>query len=120
VGPRQPIPASPTAWLSDEDLRLTVYIVARIRIHDRERYDRYAAAFMPVLTRYGGRLLAADEAPMPLEGTWDGEKLNILAFPDEAAARRWIDSEEYRAIAVDRLAASDGLVLLVHGFPSGG
>jgi uncharacterized protein (DUF1330 family) len=95
---------------------MTAYVVARIRIHDRDRYDRYAAAFMPVLIRYGGRLLAADEAPVPLEGAWDGGKLNIISFPDEAAARRWLGSEEYRAIAVDRLAASDGIVLLVHGF----
>jgi uncharacterized protein (DUF1330 family) len=47
---------------------LTVYVVAQLRIHDRERYDAYAAGFMPVLIRYGGRLLAADEAPTVLEG----------------------------------------------------
>lgn len=98
---------------------MTVYVVARIRIHDRERYDRYAAAFMPVLIQYGGRLLAADEAPQRLEGGWSGQKLNIIAFPDEAAARRWIDSPEYRAIAEDRLAASEGDVLLVQGFGKG-
>jgi uncharacterized protein (DUF1330 family) len=95
---------------------MTAYVVARIRIHDRERYDRYAAGFMPVLIQYGGRLLAADEAPQRLEGEWAGEKLNIISFPDEAAARRWMDSPEYGAIAVDRLAASEGDVLLVHGF----
>jgi uncharacterized protein (DUF1330 family) len=95
---------------------MTVYVVAQIRIHDRARYDTYAAAFMPVLTRYGGRLLAADEAPTVLEGQWAGQKLNIISFPDEPSARRWMQSEEYRAIAVDRLAASDGTVLLVQGF----
>jgi uncharacterized protein (DUF1330 family) len=95
---------------------VTVYIVARIRIHDRAAYDRYAAKFMPVLIRYGGRLLAADEAPAVLEGEAAGEKLNIIGFPDEAAARRWLDSPEYGEIAVDRLAASDGVVLLVQGF----
>lgn len=95
---------------------MTVYVVAQIRIRDRERYDAYAARFMPVLIQYGGRLLAADEAPAVLEGRWTGEKLNIISFDDEAAARRWMDSAEYRAIAVDRLAASDGVVLLVQGF----
>jgi uncharacterized protein (DUF1330 family) len=95
---------------------LTVYVVAQIRIHDRARYDAYAAAFMPVLIQYGGRLLAADEAAAVLEGEWAGQKLNIIAFPDEPTARRWLDSEEYRAIAADRLAASDGTVLLVQGF----
>jgi uncharacterized protein (DUF1330 family) len=95
---------------------LTVYVVAQIRIHDRERYDAYAEAFMPVLIQYGGRLLAADESPVVLEGQWSGEKLNLIGFPDEPAARRWLESDEYRAIAADRLAASDGVVLLVRGF----
>ncbi|HEX8480919.1 MAG TPA: DUF1330 domain-containing protein [Allosphingosinicella sp.] len=95
---------------------MTVYVVAQIRILDRVRYDAYAAAFMPVLIQYGGRLLAADEAPAVLEGRWAGQKLNIIGFPDEPAARRWMESEEYRAIAADRLAASDGVVLLVQGF----
>jgi uncharacterized protein (DUF1330 family) len=98
---------------------MTVYVVAQIRIHDRERYDTYAAAFMPVLIQFGGRLLAADEAPAVLEGEWSGEKLNIIAFPDEPAARRWMESEAYRAITVDRMAASDGVVLLVQGFGGG-
>ena len=95
---------------------MTVYLVARIRIHDPERYERYAAAFMPVLIQYGRRLLAADEAPVPIEGAWDGEKINIISFTDGAAARRWLESPEYRAIAVDRHGASEGKVLLVHGF----
>ena len=98
---------------------MTVYVVAQIRIHDRERYDAYAAAFMPVLIQYGGRLLAADELPQVLEGTWTGQKLNIIAFPDEPAARRWMELEEYRAIAADRLASSEGVVLLVQGFGRG-
>lgn len=98
---------------------MTVYVVAQIRIHDRPRYDRYSAAFMPVLVRYGGRLLAADEAPAVLEGEWAAEKLNIIAFPDEEAARRWMDSPEYREIAIDRLAASEGVVLLAGGFGKG-
>ncbi|MEO7177205.1 MAG: DUF1330 domain-containing protein [Allosphingosinicella sp.] len=95
---------------------MTVYVVAQIRIHDRERYDAYAAAFMPVLIQYGGRLLAADEAPAVLEGEWAGQKLNIISFADSRSASRWMESEEYRAIAVDRLAASEGVVLLVQGF----
>jgi uncharacterized protein (DUF1330 family) len=95
---------------------MTVYVVAQIRIHDRVRYDAYAAAFMPVLIQHGGRLLAADEAPEVLEGDWSGQKLNIIAFADEQAARRWMESKEYRAIAADRLAASEGVVLLAQGF----
>jgi len=42
---------------------VTVYAIAQLAIHDRERYQQHVAAFMPILTKYGGRLLAADEIP---------------------------------------------------------
>ncbi|MCR5879928.1 DUF1330 domain-containing protein [Phenylobacterium sp. J367] len=83
---------------------MTCYLVGRIAIHDPERYGRYAAAFLPVLKQYGGRLLVSEERPEPLEGEWDGRKLVLLAFEDGRAARRWADSPEYRRIAEDRIA----------------
>lgn len=93
---------------------MTAYVVAQVAIHDREPYGRYATAFMPVLQQYGGRLLASDEQPEPLEGE-DGRKLVILAFADKAAARAWADSPEYQAISVDRRAGSDAVAILVQG-----
>lgn len=95
---------------------MTTYLVGRIAIHDRERYGRYAAAFMPVLKQYGGRLLVSEENPEPLEGEWDGRKLVLLAFESRDAALRWSNSPEYQEIAKDRLAGSDAIVLLAEGF----
>jgi uncharacterized protein (DUF1330 family) len=95
---------------------LSAYVVAQLLIHDRARYDRYAAAFFPTLKPFGGRLLAADEAPQVLEGDWPRDKLVLIAFPDAAAARAWAASPAYRAIAVDRLAGSEAVVLLAQGF----
>ena len=94
---------------------MTVYVIAQLSIHDRGRYDRYVAGFMPVLIRYGGRLLAADETPETLEGAWTGDKVVVIAFPDRAAADRWRTSADYREISRDREAATEGSVLLVHG-----
>lgn len=93
---------------------MTAYVVARVAIHDRGPYGRYAAAFMPVLQQYGGRLLASDEQPEPLEGE-DGRKLVLLAFADKAAARAWADSPEYQAISEDRRAGADAIAVLVQG-----
>lgn len=95
---------------------MTCYLVGRIAIHERERYGRYAAAFMPVLKQYGGRLLVSEENPEPLEGDWDGRKLVLLAFDSREAALAWAESPEYREIAKDRFAASDAIVLLAEGF----
>ena len=94
---------------------MTVYAIAQLSIHDRARYDRYAAAFMPVLTKYGGRLLAADDRPAVVEGQWSGDRVIVMAFPDRDTFSRWATSEEYLEISKDRVAATDGVVLLVRG-----
>lgn len=95
---------------------MTCYLMGRIAIHDPARYGLYAAAFMPVLRQYGGRLLVSAEQPEALEGEWDGRKLVLLAFDDRDAALTWMNSPEYRKIAEDRFAASDAIVLLADGF----
>ena len=94
---------------------MTVYVFGQLTIHDREAYGRYQARFMDVLKRHGGRLLAADDAPVVYEGAWDRDKLVLLSFADEAAFRAWADSPDYQAIAEDRKAGADTVVVMVQG-----
>ena len=94
---------------------VTMYAIAQLSIHDRVRYDRYMAAFMPVFAKHGGRLLAADEHPGVVEGQWSGDKVVLLEFPDRHTYTAWADSPEYQKIAEDRLAAAETVVLLVRG-----
>ena len=94
---------------------MPVYAIAQITITDRAAYDRYQARFMDVFSRYRGRVLAADESPQVVEGTWDRQKVVLLSFPDEAAFREWAESPAYQEIAQDRHAGSNGVVLLVKG-----
>ncbi|GIH90454.1 DUF1330 domain-containing protein [Planobispora siamensis] len=96
---------------------MTVYAVAQISIHDRQRYDKYVAGFMDVLLKYGGRLLAAQENPEVVEGRWPYEKIILLAFEDRRAFEVWAGSPEYREISEDRVASTDGVVLAVNGLP---
>jgi len=97
---------------------MTVYAVAQLTITDRAAYDRYQARFMGVMRRFKGQVLAADESPRVVEGTWDREKVVLLAFPDEAAFWEWERSPDYQEIAKDRKAGSTAVVLLAKGFPS--
>ena len=94
---------------------MPVYAIAQISITDRAAYDRYQARFMDVFRRFSGKLLAADEKPQVIEGKWEREKLILMSFPDEPAFRAWATSPEYQEIAKDRLAGSNGVVLLVKG-----
>ncbi len=95
---------------------MTVYAVAQVRFTDRVAYDRYEAGFMEVFKRHSGRVLAADEAPVVVEGKWDKEKLVILSFPDEPSFTAWAQSPEYREIARDRHMGAETLLLLGRGF----
>lgn len=97
---------------------MTVFALAQITIHDRARYDRYVAAFLPVLARYRGRLLAADESPEVVEGEWSHQKVILMAFDNRDDFERWSTSAEYREISRDREAATEGVVLLVDGVPT--
>lgn len=94
---------------------MTVYVLAQISIHDRERYDKYVAGFMDVLIKYRGRLLAAQERPEVVEGQWPYDKVILMSFKDHETFRAWADSPEYRHISQDRLAATTGVVLLANG-----
>jgi uncharacterized protein (DUF1330 family) len=89
-------------------------------IHDPARYGRYVERFMDVFRNYNGRLLAADESPIVFEGAWDGSKVVILSFLDEAAFREWAESREYQEIAKDRKAAAKSVILLAKGIRSRG
>jgi len=94
---------------------MTVFALAELTITDRAAYSRYQDRFMEVLTKYKGRLLAADEAPRVLEGTWERGKVVLISFGDEISFRAWAESPEYLEISKDRKAGADAVVLLVKG-----
>ncbi len=96
---------------------MTVYALAQLRIHDPEPYARYMARFLPILQKYNGALLAADDAPRVLEGDWwDRNKVVLMQFADTNAFRAWATSPEYTEIAKDRKAGAEAVVLLIKAF----
>ncbi|MBR0717163.1 DUF1330 domain-containing protein [Bradyrhizobium liaoningense] len=99
---------------------MTVYAIAQLKMTDRAAYDRYQAKFFDVFRKFNGRLLAADEGPLVLEGTWPCDKLVMMSFPDEASFRAFSDAPEYLEISRDRKAGAEATVLLVKGFNPGG
>ena len=60
--PRHGLSDAGGAGAAQGGLNMTVYVVARITIEDRERYREYEAGFMEIFTAHGGELLAVDEA----------------------------------------------------------
>jgi uncharacterized protein (DUF1330 family) len=104
--------AHPMIWSAP---RMTVYVIAQLKFKDRPRYDRYQSRFMDVFHQFDGRLLAADEHPVVLEGASDCDKVVVMSFPSETSARAFLGSPAYWEIAEDRVAGADAIVLLAHG-----
>lgn len=95
---------------------MTVYVIAQLEFTDEARYRAYQAASTPLFIERGIRVLAADEAPVVLEGEWTGNKVVMMAFEDEAAARAFLESPEYREVSRDREAGAKTTALMIRGF----
>jgi uncharacterized protein (DUF1330 family) len=96
---------------------MSILIVAQLKFRDRERYNRYQSRFADIFRKFRGRLVAADEHPIVLEGQDGPDKIVILEFPDEVAALEFHNSAEYQEISIDRKAGADALVLQCWGLP---
>jgi uncharacterized protein (DUF1330 family) len=94
---------------------MSVYLIAQLTFTDRTAYARYQERFMGVMRQFRGKLLAADERPDVLEGSWSHDKVVLLSFPDRDAFREWSESSAYQEILKDRKAGAHATVLLVRG-----
>jgi len=95
---------------------MTVYVIAQLEFTDVDRYRIYQEAATRLFMQEGVRVLAADEAPVVMEGDWSGDKVVVMAFGDEAAARAFLESDAYRTISRDRDAGARTTALMVKGF----
>ncbi len=95
--------------------QVTVYVLAQLKFKDRPASDRYQAKFGRVFREFNGSVLAADTGPTVVEGSWQGDKVVLLSFPNEPSYLAWAESPGYQEIARDRLAGADCTVLPVKG-----
>jgi uncharacterized protein (DUF1330 family) len=81
-------------------------VIATLRFTDLARYRAYQARFMDIFTRFEGELLAADEAPVGLEGETP-DKVVVMRFANRTAAEAFLFCEDYQAISQDRRAGAE-------------
>lgn len=98
---------------------MTVYIIARFKIHDRAGYDRYEENFMQVFEPFGGTMLSVDEEPTVLQGEFDFTRSVLIEFPSAEDAMAWMTSPQYQEIAIHRTEASIGNAIMVKKLEDG-
>jgi uncharacterized protein (DUF1330 family) len=94
---------------------MSVYIINNMTILDRVAYDTYLREFMAVFRQFNGEVLAAQDAPVSIEGQWPFDRTVLLRFPSRADAQAWSNSPQYQAIAKHRIAGTHSNVVMLHG-----
>jgi uncharacterized protein (DUF1330 family) len=91
------------------------YLVARVAVHDEDRYADYRAGTEATLTPYGGRFIVRGGRTECVEGTWDQGRTVVIEFPSFEQAKAWYESDAYQQLARIRHEASTGDFVLVEG-----
>ena len=94
---------------------MPVYIVANHVVNDPQLLEEYLQTAGSTMGTVPVKVLAADLASKPVEGTPRGARTVILEFESEEDFRTWYDSPGYQAAVGKRLAATDGFSVLVQG-----
>lgn len=91
------------------------YVICDIEVTDPGAYAAYKELAGPSVERHGGRYLVRGGATEVLEGDRSPNRAVVVEFDDLAAARRWYDSDEYRAARDIREKAARSAFVLVEG-----
>jgi uncharacterized protein (DUF1330 family) len=78
--------------------------------------QQYIAKAFASLQPFEPEFLVLDEKTQMVEGTSSHPRTIVIKFKSRAQAQEWYDSPAYREALPLRLAASDGVAMLVDGY----
>ena len=90
------------------------YLIARIRVHDKEKFAEFVAAAGPCIAQYGGRVLAKGPHADHREGDLRGLVM-LIEFDSMEAAKAFYESDEYTAAKAIREMAAKTDLLMIEG-----
>lgn len=99
---------------------MPAYAIFHITIKDAGPYADYAKHTPRVIAQYGGKMLVRGGDPEVVEGKSPGQRVVVLEFADRAAFKTFYNSPEYQKIIGIRQAVSEGVGMVVDGFPAEG
>ena len=94
---------------------MAAYIIVDLTVTDLPAMEEYRKQVPATLAKYGGRFLVRGGAHQTIEGDWKPNRVVVLEFPSMDQAKRWYDSEEYRAPKAMRLRAGRANLIMVEG-----
>lgn len=94
------------------------YVVAQIEVTDPAAYENYKVLSTRAIVENGGRVLVRGGACETVEGDWTPQRLVVIEFDSAEQARRFYDSETYRAARQARANAANMRLVIAEGVPA--
>lgn len=91
------------------------YWIARVDVHDGDRYKNYVAANAKAFAKYGARFLVRGGEFENPEGS-ARERNVVIEFPNYADAVACYHSPEYKAAKAERDGASEADLVIIEGY----
>ncbi|MDZ5697348.1 DUF1330 domain-containing protein [Chelativorans sp. M5D2P16] len=91
------------------------YWIARVDVHDGERYKDYIAAARPAFERHGARFVVRGGPFEAMEGAARQRNV-VIEFPSFQAAKDCYNSPEYQEAKAIRQSVSDGELIIADGY----
>jgi len=96
---------------------MTTYLIARVTVHNAERYSEYTRHTPRIINEFGGRFIARGGEVTTLEGPQETARVVVLEFPDEAAATGFYNSDGYSRAKAIRAGVADFQLILLNDIP---
>ena len=81
---------------------MPAFLIADIRVINRDKYDEYRVKFRACVKRHHGTFVAGGQEPQVVQGGWHPPRMLVVEFAQRADAAAMIESDEYRALEVER------------------
>jgi uncharacterized protein (DUF1330 family) len=92
---------------------MTAYLIGDLHVLNPEQIADYRSKALPLVEKFGGRAVALDATPLPVEGNWTSSSMILLEFPNKQAILDLFSSDEYKPLARQRQAAAHTKLIAV-------
>ena len=90
------------------------YLMANLRVDDPEIFKQFSSVALPLIEKFGGKLLARGPDADRHEGKVSGI-VTLIEFDSKAAAEKFYFSDEYQAAKAIRDKGVDTDLMIIEG-----
>jgi len=94
---------------------MTAYVIARVDIKDRDKYQKYLDVTPSIIKKFDGIVIARSEEPLTFEGSDENRRIILIQFSSIEKAKEFYYSPEYQNARKLRKEAATGEMIVVDG-----